>query len=165
MILCQGGLVASSVGAGRWTLTDVCVRECMIESSLGAGSVCCRYLRLPVAGAGHGVRRRQRLVGPHRVCGAHRARLQHDPRGSALSRLHHDRPALPHTIHSPPPHQIDTHNTLHHKNQLLFTMGREKIRSKASLQRKEKCTEPRIHTSLRENDVVWQYPSRPCSWP
>lgn len=33
---------------------------------------------LPMPGVGHGVRRRQRLVRPHRVSGARRPRLQHD---------------------------------------------------------------------------------------
>lgn len=59
---------------------------------------------LPVPGVGHGVRRRQRLVRPHRVCGTHRPRLQHDTRDSShwymspcTTALHHTAP-----LHSKP---------------------------------------------------------------
>lgn len=58
----------------------------------------CTYLSvLPVSGVGHGVRRRQRLVRPHRVSGAHRPSFQHDtPRPPAAGGCPSASPAHPH---------------------------------------------------------------------
>lgn len=64
----------------------------------------------PVPRVGHGVRRRQRLVRPHRVCGARRPRLQHDtpsygsgrsPQPPSLIHCdqHRDHCTAPHSLH------------------------------------------------------------------
>lgn len=100
----------------------------------------CRHLSvLPVSGVGHGVRRRQRLVRPHRFSGAHRPSFQHDtPRlpaaggCSSASPPHHHRTALPtHCTQSITPF-ITTNNTKIHPI-VYSTTGQN--RSKATAQR------------------------------
>lgn len=66
---------------------------------------------------GHGVRRRQRLVRPHRVCGARWPRLQHDTTSYrslrsplSSSQIHRDHCTAPHTA----PHtDTNTNRSIH----------------------------------------------------
>lgn len=84
---------------------------------------------------GHGVWRRQRLAGPHRVCGARRSRLQHRSPERALllvlrSAFNGASPPQP----SPLNHSLQPQNTkrdqspaqIYRKNNRLFIVGRAK---------------------------------------
>lgn len=108
-----------------------------------------------VPGVGHGVGRRQRLAGPHRVRGARRPRLQHDTRAAR----------------TPPPSSL-IHRTQHslapplttkqpwHGHHATLTVVRWSNSKKHSIvycgtcensiesdQRKERCIEPRDGTA------------------
>ena len=104
---------------------------------------------LPVPGVGHGVRRRQRLVRPHRVCGTHRPRLQHDPRGPS----HWYLPPSPTTaLHRTAPLHKIHHQTAKTHNHLLFAIRRAKLRSRAISRSKGTL---RLHRSLFSKNILF----------